>query len=81
MVFGEEMREYIKNMFKDAQPDQIMIRSAENPEGEQQDSISGSEDEEPEENDNEEPEENKIGNEDEDVELMTMTIPTLTQVL
>ena len=62
MVFGEEMKEYIKNMIKDAQPDQITIRPTENLEGEQQDSISGSEDEEPEEHDTEEPEENKNEN-------------------
>ena len=55
MVFGGEMKEYIKNMINDAQPDQIMITPTENLEGEQQESISGSEDEEPEENENEEP--------------------------
>ena len=59
MVFGEEMKELIENMIEDAQPDQIMIRPTENPEGEQQDSISGSDNEEPEENDDDEPEENK----------------------
>ena len=41
-VFGEEVKEYIKNMIDDAQPDQIMIRPTENPEGEQQENISGS---------------------------------------
>ena len=66
-VFGEEIKEYIKNMIDDAQPDQIVIRPTENPEGEQQESISGTEDEEPEENNDEEPEENK--NEDKDVEI------------
>ena len=54
-------------MIDDAQPDQIVIRPTENLEGEQQDSIPGSKDEEPEENDNEEPEENK--NEDKDIEI------------
>ena len=52
-AYGEEMKEYIKNMINDAQPDQIMIGPTENPEGEQQESVSGSEDEEPEENENE----------------------------
>ena len=33
MVFGEEMKEYIKNMIEDAQPDQIVIRPTENREG------------------------------------------------
>ena len=67
MVFGEEMKEYIKNMIKNAQPDQIVIRPTENLEGEQRESISGSEDEEPEEDDDEEPQETK--NEDKDVEI------------
>ena len=67
--FGEEMKEYIKNIIDDAQPDQIVIRPTENPEGEQQESISVSEDEEPEENDDEKPEENKNENEDKDVEI------------
>ena len=48
-------------MMDDAQPDQIILRPTENPECEQQEeSISGSEDEE--ENNAEEPEENEIKN-------------------
>ena len=58
-VYSDENKEYIENMINDAEPDQIMIRPTENPEVEQQENISGSEDEQPEENENE----------DEDVEI------------
>ena len=34
-VYGDEMKEYIENMIDNAQPDQIVIKPTENPEGEQ----------------------------------------------
>ena len=77
MVFGEEMKEYIENMMEDAKPDQIVLQPTENQEGEQQKSISGSEEEEPEESDGDEQKKVKTKIE----KLMMMTIPTLTQVL
>ena len=46
-------------MIDNVQPDQIVIRPTENPEGEQQENISGRKDEEPEKN----------KNEDEDIEI------------